>query len=315
MPVISTNEGELLRRSLPTALEQEDVEILVIDNASTDSTAQVAEELGVRCLRLGDRHSFPRAMNVALRALDSDAVLFMQPDCFLAPGFLAAAKRRLAEDGVGCVAPKLIRTEGPLSEHRLDAIDTAGMVIDRRRKNGLVGHGRPALAYDRPAEAFGADGALALYRREALEDATVDGEFIDEDLATWGCDADLAWRVRLAGWRCQYEPAARAFHIRTYSPSTRSLLPQWDRTMQFRNRYLMILKNDPLPTFLRDLPRMLLYEAMALGFAVLRERHLLRGYVDAARLAGRMVRKRALLQRRHRERGAPIPPYGLAPPP
>jgi GT2 family glycosyltransferase len=314
VPVISTNEGDLLRHALPTVLVQEDVEVVVLDNGSDDSTAEVAKELGVRCVRLDERHSWPRAMNVALRALGEDALLFMQPDCFLTPGFVAAARVRLAEPRVGSVAPKLIRTEGPGLEQRLDAIDTAGMVVDRRRKNGLVGHGRPALAFERPAEAFGADGAVALYRREALEDAAVDGQVLDEDLVTWGSDADLAWRVRLLGWRSVYEPSAVAYHIRTYSPSTRSRLPEWDRMMQFRNRYLMIAKNDPLPALLRDLPRILPYEVLALGFALLRERYLLRGYAEAARLLPRMLRKRAELQRRWHAHGAPAVPYGLEPP-
>ena len=315
VPVISTNEGELLRHALPTALMQDDVDVVVLDNASEDSTAEVARELGVRCVRLSERHSFCRAMNVALRSVEGDAVLFMQPDCFLAPGFLAAGRRRLAEDGVGSVAPKIVRTLGPRPDQRLDALDTAGMVVDRRRKNGLVGHGRPALAFERSAEAFGADGAVALYRREVLDDVAVNGEVFDEELETWGSDVDLAWRARLLGWRCVYEPHALAHHIRTYSPSTRSRMPAWDRTMQFRNRYLMMIKNDPLGALLRDLPGILLYELLAFGFALVRERHLLRGYLEVVRLAPSMRRKRAILQRRRRERGTPAPPYGLEPPP
>ena len=84
--------------------------------------------------------------------------------------------------------------------------------------------------------------------------------------------------------------------------------------MQFRNRYLMIVKNDPLLALLRDLPRILVYEVLALGFALLRERHLLRGYLEAARLLPRMLRKRTELQRRRRASGAPAIPYGLVPP-
>jgi GT2 family glycosyltransferase len=312
VPVISTGEGELLREALPTALGQEDVDmdVVVLDNGSDDSTAAVAEELGARCVRLEERHSFCEAMNVGLREVDGDAVLFMQPDCFLTPGFLATGLRRLAEPGVGSVAPKLVRAEGPRPEQRLDAIDTAGMVVDRRRKNGLVGHGRPSLTFDVATEAFGADGAVALYRRQALEEAAVAGEVFDEDLVTWGSDADLAWRTRLVGWRCAYEPKAVAYHVRTYSPSTRPRMPEWDRMMQFRNRYLMVAKNDPLPSLLRDLPRILAWEAIALPYALLRERCLLRGYVEAARLLPRMLRKRKILQAR---RKGPLP-YGLEPP-
>jgi GT2 family glycosyltransferase len=322
IPIISTGEADLLRHSLPAALAQDDVEVVVLDNASDDSTSDVAAEHGVRCLRLDERHSFSRAMNVAVRSVDTEAVLFVQPDCFLSPGFVAAARRHLEDPAVGSVAPKLIRTEGPGAEQHLDAIDTAGMSLDRRRKNGLVGHGRPALAFDRLSEAFGADGAVALYRRHALDDAAAGGQVFDEDLvvvrdgvpADWAADADLAWRTRLMGWRCVYEPDAVAHHIRRYSPSTRARMPGWQRAVQFRNRYLMMAKNDPLGSLVRDLPRILPYELAALGFALLREPFLLRGYADAARLLPRMLRKRRELQRRRRQRGVPPPPYGLEPP-
>ena len=310
VPVISTDEGELLRHALPTALGQQDVDVVVIDNASDDSTAAVAAEAGVRCVRLPERHSWPRAANLALRSVEGDAVLFMQPDCFLEPGFVAAARRRLEEPGVGSVAPKLVRTLGPEPGQRLDAMDAAGMSLDRRRKNGLVGHGRPALGFSRPAEAFGADGAVALYRREALDDAALDGQVIDEQLEAWGSDADLAWRLRLLGWRCVYEPAATAFHIRTFSPSTRSRMPDWDRMVQFRNRLLMMAKNDPLESLVRDLPAVAAYELAALGYALLAERALLRGYAEAARLLPDMLRKRQQLQARRKA----LPPYGLEPP-
>ena len=81
------------------------------------------------------------------------------------------------------------------------------MFVDRRRKNGLVGHGAPGRSYRIPGEVFGADGAAALYRRETLEDCALGGrEVLDEDMALWASDADLAWRAQLLGWRCVYEP-------------------------------------------------------------------------------------------------------------
>jgi GT2 family glycosyltransferase len=313
VPIVSTNEGDLLRHCLPAVLDQPDVEVVVCDNASTDSTADVAREHGVRYVRFDERLDFCPAMNAALRAAEGDAVLLVQPDCFLTSGFVEAAVARLSDPGVGAVAPKLVRTTGPEEADRLDLLDTAGMVVDRRRKNGLVGHGRPALAYDTPGEVFGADGAVALYRRTALEESAVDGQVFDEDLVRWAADADLAWRIRLLGWRCVYEPRAVAFHIRAYSPSTRARMPKGDRRMQFRNRYLMIVKNDPVRGLLRDLPRIALYELLALGFALLRERHLLRGYAEAARLVPRMARKRRTLQRRRRELAAGGRPEAAAP--
>jgi GT2 family glycosyltransferase len=322
VPIISTDEGELLRHALPTVLLQQNPDVLVIDNASNDSTAQVAAEFGVRCLRLEQRHPYSRAMNVGLRAVDGEAVLMMQPDCFLTERFLAAATERLEDQSVGSVAPKLIKAQGPDPDQRLDLLDAAGMVVDRRRKNLLVGHGRAASAFARSGEVFGADGASALYRRSALEDAMLGDQVFDEDLvserdgtfADWATDADLAWRLRALGWRCVYEPRAVAYHVRRYSPTTRSSIADWQRTVQFRNRYLMIVKNDPLTSLLRDLPFVLGYEVAALGYALLRERFLLSGYREAASLLGVMRTKRVLLQKRRRLRRTSPPPYGLLPP-
>ena len=142
----SWDEAHLLRRSLPPAVAQPQAEVVVVDNASGDETGEVAAQHGARVLRLEPRRSYAQAMNEAIAATGGDAVLLLNADCFLAPGFLEGAAPRLAEPGVGSVAPKLVRTLD--GESHLDALDAAGMTVDRRRKNGLVGHGRPALAYE-----------------------------------------------------------------------------------------------------------------------------------------------------------------------
>jgi GT2 family glycosyltransferase len=311
--LISADRADELRHSLPAAMAQDGAEVVVVDNASSDDTAGLAGEHGARHLRIERRLSWCAAYNRAIAETGGDAVLLLNADCFLERGFLAAALPALEPRGVGSVAPKLVRTEGPLPGQRLDAIDAAGMVLDRRRKNNLVGHGRPALAYETPGPCFGPDGAAALYRREALEDCALDGVVLDEDFEKWASDVDLAWRAQLRGWRCVYEPRAVAYHVRTYSPTTRASLPERDRRTQFRNRYLMITKNESLAGLARDLPRVAAYELLALGHATLRERHLLGGYVEAARLLPGALRKRSEVQRRRRPEVRV--PFGLEPQP
>jgi GT2 family glycosyltransferase len=167
---------------------------------------------------------------------------------------------------------------------RLDVVDAAGMTIDRRRKNSLVGHGDPRSAHAWPRAVFGGDGACVLYRRETLDAIAVGAEVFDEDMALWASDADVAWRARNAGWRSVFEPAAVAWHVRFYSPGNRPLVAPEHRRLQFRNRLLMIAKNETGRGLLRDLPWIAGYEVLALGHAVLRERTLLPGYRDALRL-------------------------------
>ncbi len=305
--LLSVDEAPMLAHSLPAALAQNPrPEVVVVDNASSDETADLAASHGARLLRLERRVSYAAAINQAVAQTGGEAVLLLNADCFLAPGFLEAALARLAEDRVGSVAPKLVRARGP--ERQLPEIDAAGMFIDRRRKNGLTGFGSPATGFGAAADVFGADGAAALYRRETLLDCALDGEVLDEDMALWASDADLAWRAQLFGWRCRYEPRALAHHVRTYSPATRSRMSETARRLQFRNRYLMMAKNETRAGLLRHAPMIAGYELLALVHVLLRERHLLAAYRDAWRLMPGARHRRRLIQARRRRA---LAPFGL----
>jgi len=135
---------------------------------------------------------------------------------------------------------------------------------------------------------------------------------LDEALEKWASDVDLAWRARLLGWRSLYEPRAVAYHVRSYGPTTRSRVPERDRRVQFRNRLLMMVKNDTA-ALASDLPRVAAYELLALGHALVRERFLLAGYGEAARLVPRALRLRRELRERRRGRPPVRVPFGLEP--
>jgi GT2 family glycosyltransferase len=304
--LLSVDEGPMLARSLPAALAQEPrPEVVVVDNASTDDTPEIARSHGAGYLRLSPRLSYAAALNQAIRLTGGELVLLLNADCFLRPGFLAAALRRLNDERVGSVAPKLLRLQAP------EEIDAAGMFLTRWRKNGLVGFGSPSTGYSTPGAAFGADGAAALYRRRTLvECALGGGEVFDEDMELWASDVDLAWRAQLLGWTCAYEPRAVADHVRSYSPATRRQMPEQARRLQFRNRYLMLAKNETGAGLRRHGLLLAAYELLVLGHVLLREPHLLAGYRDAWRLRAGARRRRRAIQSRRRVDMAPL---GLRP--
>ncbi len=315
--ILSSDEAERLDSALFAAAGEGFDRGLVIDNASRDATAEVATRHGLAVLALSRRVPYTEAMNAGLAQLlgaepRPDVIALLQADTFVAPGYLDACLSALTgRSDVGSVAPKLIRTAGPGADERLEVIDSAAMTFDRRRKNRLVGHGAPAQSYGRPAEVFGADGAAALWRAEALADCAIEGRMFDENMPGWGCDADLAWRAQLLGWHTVYAPAAVVHHIRTYSPTTRASAAPEDRATQFRNRLLMIAKNDSAAELWRDAGPLIAYEVLALGYALLREHELLGAYGDFLARLPEARRQRQLIKARRRVRRAP---FGLEPP-
>jgi GT2 family glycosyltransferase len=119
---------------------------------------------------------------------------------------------------------------------------------------------------------------------------------LDEDFFAYMEDVDLAWRARLAGWRCLLQPQARVLHDHSAtfghsSPRKRFLLA--------RNKVWLIVKNYPNPWFARNLPLLLAYDAMAASYGAMTERD---GVAWQGRLAGlrqlrRFWRKRREIQR------------------
>jgi len=300
--VLSVDEGERLRACLPPVAGRD---VVVVADACGDDTEAVAREAGARVVALPVRLSYAAAMNAGLEAArDADAVLLLNADCVLDPGAVEALEAALAADpGVGAVAPLLRRADDPAR------VDAAGMTLDRRRKNNVAAHGEPVAAFAIPTDVFGPDGACALWRRAALDDVAPDGEVFDEDLGLWATDADLGWRARLRGWRAVLAPEATGTHVRFFGPSTRASVPPHHRRLQFRNRLLMIAKDDHPADLLRDLPHVLAYEVAALGYALVVERALLGAYRDAWRALPGALRRRRQVQARRRAR----PPFGLRP--
>src|ERR1700733_1918764 len=95
--MLSVDEAPMLQRSLPAALGQEPrPEVVVIDNASSDATGELTRGHGARHLRLEPQRTYAAAINEGIAQTGGDAVLLLNADCFLAPGFLAAALPRLA---------------------------------------------------------------------------------------------------------------------------------------------------------------------------------------------------------------------------
>jgi len=177
-------------------------ELIVVDDGSTDGSA---DDLGadVRVVRLGENRGFAAAANAGLAAADADWVALVNSDVELEAEWLGAALAATGPDDVASVACKMVTLADP------GVLDDTGDFLRRdgvceQRGRGRRDDGR----WDEPGEVFSACAGAALYRRATV--AAV-GAF-DERYRSYLEDVDLGLRLRLAGWRTAYAPAAVARH-------------------------------------------------------------------------------------------------------
>lgn len=262
--VVSWNTAEHLGPALRSLVAQEDVavEVVCVDNASEDGSADVAAGVdGVRVVPNTRNRGFAGAANQGLalaRAAGAEVFCVCNPDVRAEPDFLArAVAALLADPRRAAVQGKLWRLDGLPGER---VLDTTGHLAFRTRLFRNRGEGQPdSPRHDEPGEVFGVSGALAVYRVAALDDVAIDGQVFDEQLFAFWEDVDLDWRLQLRGWQAWYEPAARAWHERGGSGPRRSALVE---ELNFANRFLVVLANDDLGALARAFPGFALTSAL-----------------------------------------------------
>ncbi len=297
--IVNWNHGKDLPACLQTLQAQQPrPEIIVVDNASSDSSAEWVQQNapGVRLLRLESNQGFARAFNLGAAQSASPWVASINPDITLRAGFFEALRTAAEQDErIGICAPKLLRADRP------ELLDSTGLFINRWRRPYDRGQMRPDEGqYDRQAEIFGACGAAVLFRRTMLEDIAVNGQYFDEDFFAYYEDIDLAWRAQMRDWRALYVPAAVAEHARGWGDTLRKGSGQGGAgpRLALRNRYLMSAKNDAGRYLILDLPGTKLREIPRLAYMLLFRPAALLGIVDIFRLLPAILRKRRIIRAR-----------------
>jgi GT2 family glycosyltransferase len=234
---------------LNAALAQQGVRaaVVVVDNASIDGTAQILKEFGDRIQVIWNPRNlgFAEAQNQGIRSSRTEWVLTLNPDLLMEEDFV----RRLVDageldGGAGAVCGKLLSIGAgfePLAERRIDSTGLFFTPTMRHFDRGW--HQVDDGAYDRAEYVFGACAAAALYRRQAIDDVSIGGDFFDPEFFAYREDADVAWRSQLLGWRCIYTPAAVGWHVRGVTPGERRSVTPWINMHSVKNRFLMRIKN------------------------------------------------------------------------
>jgi N-acetylglucosaminyl-diphospho-decaprenol L-rhamnosyltransferase len=265
---------DLLRRCLSALrADHSSKRVTVVDNASGDGTREMVRDEfpEVTLVELPENTGFGRAVNAGVRAGLGEAIVLINNDVLVAPGFVDAIIAPLAAPRVGMVA-------GLTTIPETDLVDAFGIELDRallsynRARNAPVG--TPAGRLAMPS------GGAAAYRRAAWEAA---GGF-DEAFFAYGEDLDLGLRLRSLGWDAAEAPTARAVHLGGATAGVDSPL---QRELAGFARGFLLRRYGILRS--RAAARALTMEALVVGWGLIRHRTLvpLRARASGWRAAGR----------------------------
>lgn len=248
---------ESLAKQLYTPLE-----IIVVDNASSDATIQWLEQQAIitidHCIKNSTNDWYAKGNNAGIKIATGDYILFCNDDVVLEPDYVTKIIETFQKnDQLGIVGGKLLKNDK-------QTIDTTGLVMKRSRQ--VVNRGenlRDTGQYNKPEYIFGISGALLMIKRSALEAIRYQDEYIDEDFIAYKDDVDLSWRMWRAGYSVYYEPSAVAYHARTIQHTSlagRGKKSAIIRAYSYRNHWWTLIKNEQCSSFIKDSWMIIPYE-------------------------------------------------------
>ncbi|MBI4346370.1 MAG: glycosyltransferase family 2 protein [Elusimicrobia bacterium] len=254
--IVTFHHRDVVERCLSAVIATvgADEEILVVDNASTDGTADVVERAAprVRLVRSGWNLGYAGAGNLAARISSGDDLVFLNPDTEPRPGWLGALRDALrAVPRAALVGPKLLRSADPAS------LDALGVDVHLSGIPTSRSWGEEAARHGGVEDVASISGACFAVARRVFE------ELGGLDERAWYMeDVAISLRARLAGYRCVAIPGSEVLHL--HPPGV------WPAKLFYieRSRWWLILTTFRWRTILGLVPALVLSEAVAWAFAV-----------------------------------------------
>jgi N-acetylglucosaminyl-diphospho-decaprenol L-rhamnosyltransferase len=218
--IVNHNAGDYLARCLDSvgaAAGGIDLEVVVVDNASSDGSVRLAEgrHPSVTVIRAGANRGFAAGANIGIRATTAPFVFVLNPDAEIWEGTLASFVKLARErPRAGAIGPLVRNSDGTVyaTGRVVPSVATAA-------GHAFLGPFLPSNRFSRAYRMEGWDrvserevdwisGSAMLLRREALDEIGV----FDERYFLYAEEVDLFTRLRQAGWHVLFTPELEIVH-------------------------------------------------------------------------------------------------------
>jgi GT2 family glycosyltransferase len=211
---------ELCLESLAAAPPRRSMEVLVVDNASTDGSVEMIEAKfpWVKLIKSSENLGFAKGNNVAIRQCQGRYIALVNPDVIVFPGCLDALADFLDENPkVGNVGPRVFNPDMSMQStcRRFPTLwnnfcSATGLSVRFKNSRFFAGEHMFYFPHDRTLAVDVLVGCFSMIRREALDAVGL----LDEGLFMYGDDVDWCRRARNAGWQVVFYPGGQAIHDR-----------------------------------------------------------------------------------------------------
>lgn len=304
--IVTYNSARFIRHCLSYVFDQQygPLEVIIVDNASSDDTPNILREFERRARVVLNRENtgFSAGQNQAMALSEADWCLALNPDVRLTANFIKdLVIAGAADDRIGSVCGKLLALSPDLQIPTNPTFDSTGIYFTPNLRHLDRGSREPDRGqYEQPEYVFGATGAACLYRRAMIDDLLIAGEFFDVDFFAYREDADVGWRAQLCGWKCLYVPQAVAYHVRHVIPENRASIAPILNMHSVKNRWLMRIKNMTPSLYLHHALAITWRDLLVIGGCLLGEFYSLRAFVIVFRLWSKTWNKRREIMRKRR---------------
>lgn len=305
--LVVLNGEKYIRHCLNTVKAQtyENIEVNILDNNSNDKTKAIikSEFPQFNLIEKNENLGLGGGMEELIKHTNGKYKVALCVDVLLNADFIEKAVAVMEEKPkIGALQAKIMRYSIKNDEVvKTKYIDTCGMKIFKSRRLINIGHGEEDKGqYEKAGEIFSFEGAVPVFRMQAIKDATMeDNELYDHDFFWYADDIDLGWRMRLMGWSSYYDPKVLAFHDRQTTKKLRKGLidfikirksiPIFKRRLDWRNVTFALIKNDRPG---KDRLSLLKRQVMLMGYFLFFEPSVILETFNVLKLMPKMIRKR-----------------------
>lgn len=286
--IINYNGKHYLKNCLSSLSAQSypAIEVIFVDNASSDGSVDyVRKEFpSIRIIESNKNLGFAKGNNLGIKEAKGELIATLNNDTQVTSRWLEELVSAMnSDEKVGMCASKMLfmKDHGMINSTGI-CLSRSGVCWDRGIFESDEGQ------YESQEEIFGPCAGAALYRKSMLSEIGL----FDEDFHAYVEDTDLAFRGRLAGWKCLFVPRAIVYHIHGGTGGFDN-----DYTIYYGNRNVLwvTIKNFPKLLFFSSVPWIIGRNIGVIPYYILKGHGwaVIRAKVDAIKGIPMMLAKRS----------------------